>query len=112
MSKNILVVGGANGIGWATVKELLKQQNTVIIADCDKTRLKELRQESNSLKFIDLDLSDKASRIAAMDVVKVQFGKIDALVVTAAIHSCHPVEHLTDEMIDQEIEGQYGIKEN
>lgn len=103
ISKKILIVGGASGIGWATAQHLLSQASyEVLIADCDPKRLGELRtqKELKNLTVFEMDLTDRQSTIQALDFLKNRYGKIDAVIITAAIHTCYPIEHLTDAMID------------
>lgn len=102
--KRILVVGGGNGIGWATVRQLLADTDAeVIVADCDKTRIDELRNQTELRKFavLDMDLTDLQSVSKAIDFMIRHFVKVDVLIISAAIHTCYPIECLTDVMIDR-----------
>lgn len=106
-SKNILIVGGASGIGWATVQQLISQtKDTPIIADCDERRLEEVRiylkaKKGRTIDALKMDITDPTSIQAALEFVNKKYGKIDGLITSAAIHSSHPAEYLTDQMIDQ-----------
>ena len=96
--KRVLVVGGANGIGFSTALQLAKD-NEVTIADFDKKRLIEISQKNANCNFIlsEMDLTSDASRNKLIQSLQ---GKIDVLILSAAIHMCHPVEYLSEEMID------------
>ncbi|MDR3623845.1 MAG: SDR family NAD(P)-dependent oxidoreductase [Chlamydiales bacterium] len=102
-----LVVGAASGIGRAVVSSLLDQSNDfVIAADCDLMRLKEVKtllKAKNVSKFetLKLDISDPVSIQQTVQEIEKVYGKLDTLIVTAAIHSACPVEYLTDSMIDR-----------
>jgi len=49
--KVALVTGGSAGFGWALTRALVEAGATVVVADCDETRLaeavKQLRQEGH-----------------------------------------------------------------
>ena len=107
-SKVILVVGGACGIGNATVTLLLSQNYRVICADINNEKLEEIKtnyedQFENQLFTHHLDITDRNSVSQCLNRIKSEFASLDSIVISAAAHSAHPVEFLTDEIIDQVI---------
>lgn len=93
--KKTLIVGGANGIGWALTQQLLHEANDeIIVADRDKKRI-------DNCTALEMDLADPASVDTVISFFSERRIKIDRLIVTAAIHTCYPFEHLTDQMIDE-----------
>ncbi|BCA54087.1 hypothetical protein W02_12270 [Nitrospira sp. KM1] len=100
--KNVLVVGGARGIGRITVDLLLAQSEHVLIADRDERELGKCRTEwgEKGLTFR-MDLTDKGEVSRTLDWVKEQVGALDVVVVTAAVHNTYPAEYLPDEIIDR-----------
>jgi short-subunit dehydrogenase len=101
-SRNILVVGAANGIGKSTVDSLLAKGYEVAAADCDIENLKKLQilNSDKALHLLELDITKKESITSAKDWVKENFSQLDNLVITAGRHNTCPVEYLSDETID------------
>ena len=99
--KRILIVGGASGIGRESVEVLLANGFHPLIADNNEEKLKECKKKwPGSCRFIHLDITDQSSVKEGIDRVCDYAGKLDAVVITAAIHSCYPIEYLTDDVID------------
>lgn len=82
-----LVTGGASGIGRATVLELARNGASVICADLNDAKGRELTEEAakSGLKvdFVHIDLSDSKSIRAAAEEVLKRHGKVDILVNAA-----------------------------
>ena len=100
--KRILIVGGASGIGHESVELLLSNGLHPIIADNNEERLKECQNKwPGSCRFIHLDIANQSSVKDGLNRISEYVGTLDAVVITAAIHSCYPIEYLTDEVIDR-----------
>ena len=102
--QNVLVVGGASGIGKATVKKLLEDNYKVIVVDLDRERLELIKNEyisrkKNSLSTLPLDITDKSEVTEGLRWITEQFGHLDCIVISAGIHSTYPVEYLPDDVI-------------
>lgn len=99
MPRKILIIGGANGVGRATTEQLLAQTNDeLIVIDRDQKKLSEIQARAKrNFETLVLDMTDRAGVLKMASLL----GKIDALVICAAIHSSYPAEYLSDEMIDQ-----------
>jgi NAD(P)-dependent dehydrogenase (short-subunit alcohol dehydrogenase family) len=102
-NRTVVVVGAAQGIGKATVEELLKKKYTVIGADVDEEKLEILRQSNSSSSFSTqkFDITHNDSVLNLRNKVKAEYGSIWGLVITAGIHSTCPIEYLKDETIKQ-----------
>lgn len=107
-SKVILVAGGASGIGNATVIALLTQNYRVICTDINNDKLEAIKTKhkdriENQLFVHHLDITDQNSVSQCLSWVKKEFESLDSIVISAAVHSAHPVEFLTDDKVDQVI---------
>jgi NAD(P)-dependent dehydrogenase (short-subunit alcohol dehydrogenase family) len=107
-SKLILVIGGACGIGNATTSVLLSKSYRVICADINYEKLGEIKtnykdQFENQLFTYYLDITDRNSVSKCLSWIKNEFASLDGIVISAAVHSAHPVEFLSDEIIDRVI---------
>jgi NAD(P)-dependent dehydrogenase (short-subunit alcohol dehydrogenase family) len=102
------VVGGACGIGNATVATLMAQNYRVICADINSEKLEELEiKYKNKLKrqFFThyLDITEKQSIKQCLGWIVNEFKSLDSIIISAAVHSTYPVEFLTDEIINKVI---------
>lgn len=102
--KVVIVTGGASGIGYAIVEELLAAGAKVQLADVN---LLEGEIKNNpQLNFIQLDISDRTSVQAAIDNILAKHGHIDALVNNAGIN-------LPRLLVDpKQSHSQYELKDN
>lgn len=82
--KNIIVTGGASGIGLAVVRELLRSGAGVAI--CDMQAPSELDHGSGRYEYINTDVTDRASVENMVARTKSIFGSVDALVNNAGIN--------------------------
>ena len=83
--KSIIVTGGASGIGYATVEELLHDGAYVTVCDINPTA-PEFDLGSGKLLYVQTDVTSKASIDAMIAKVIETFGKIDVLVNNAGIN--------------------------
>ncbi|UDF04867.1 glucose 1-dehydrogenase [Asticcacaulis sp. AND118] len=83
--KVALVTGGAQGIGEAIVRSFVAEGARVVIADIDPEEGGALAAELPDAVFRQLDVSDEAQWIAALDSVVADFGRLDVLVNNAGI---------------------------
>lgn len=90
MSKVILVTGASSGIGEATVLRLLKDGATVYAAARRVQRMQGLHQAG--ARILALDLTEDASIVAAIETIKKDSGKLDALVNNAGYGSYGALE--------------------
>jgi NAD(P)-dependent dehydrogenase (short-subunit alcohol dehydrogenase family) len=83
--KNILVTGGAQGIGKIMVRKLLAARYAVTVFEIDQEALDELTAEfqSENLLAIPVDVSDEERVKAGINQSLERFGRIDGLVNNA-----------------------------
>ncbi|KAF8993511.1 hypothetical protein BDQ17DRAFT_1368254 [Cyathus striatus] len=107
-SKTILVTGSNTGIGFEVVRVLTQKGHNVYLCSRNEAAGKELseaklREESLHVKFVQLDVTDKASIIRAKDTVEKAEGKLDILVNNAGVagweYSQDPYE-MSEDLID------------
>jgi len=89
-----VVIGSAGGIGKSTASLLIQAGYRVIGADLRKT-------EIPSVESFELDITDRTAASQFAQILLQREEKVDALVVSAAVHSTHPAEFLPDQLIDQ-----------
>jgi len=85
---SVIVTGAANGIGKACTQNLLQKQHRILAVDLEMDILQKAhRQEHPNLVLSPADISipEDCSRVVARAVK--QFGRIDALIHWAGVHS-------------------------
>lgn len=95
--KNIIVTGGAQGIGKIISKQLLAKGFSVSVFDIDEEALSEFRLEINSeqIEFFQTDVSDEKSVEKSIQLSFERFGNISGLINNAAIQTDKPVIELS-----------------
>lgn len=102
--KNVLVTGGAQGIGFEISKLFLEAGANVTVADYSQTALDSAKRELSSfstLKITTLDVSDRKSCQAMADAIA---GNLHVLVNNAGITRDKSLAKMTDEDFDQVIQ--------
>jgi len=88
-----LVTGGAQGIGRAIVDALAVDGHRVVVADILDDAAQQAAMEVGGLA-VHLDVTDRASVDAAVELVEQQLGTIDVLSITpggmSSVHSWTP----------------------
>lgn len=97
MNKNIIVTGGAQGIGKVTAQELQKHGYQVSVFETDEEAIEEFQAEAglNNVMFFKTDVSDETSVQQSISASAKHFGNISGLVNNAAIMIHKPVTELT-----------------
>jgi NAD(P)-dependent dehydrogenase (short-subunit alcohol dehydrogenase family) len=97
MKKNIIVTGGAQGIGKIISRELLANGYAVSVFDIDGEAIAELVEEfhADDLLALETDVADEAQIIASFRASSLRFGRIDGLVNNAMIERSKPLGELT-----------------
>ncbi len=83
--KSIIVTGGASGIGYATVQELLNDGAYVTVCDISE-KAPEFDTSCGKLLYVQTDITSKASVDAMVAKTIEAFGKVDVLVNNAGIN--------------------------
>ncbi|MBL4752354.1 MAG: SDR family oxidoreductase [Flavobacteriales bacterium] len=101
--KNVLITGGAGGIGRLVAEEMAASGATVILWDLNEKRLKEaakLIEDQGGRVFTHVcDVTDRKAVYATMDQVKRDCGNIDILINNAGVVTGKAFWDLTDEDI-------------
>ena len=97
MVKNIIVTGGAQGIGKITSLELLKNGYSVSVFEVDEEAIEEFNSDINSdrLAFFKTDVGNEESVKQSNESALKRFGNISGLINNAAIHANKPVTELS-----------------
>lgn len=90
MAKVVLITGASSGIGYTTAELLAKQGHKVYAGARREDRMEPLR--ALGVTPLTLDVTDRASCLAAAELVKSREGRIDVLVNNAGYGSFGPIE--------------------
>ncbi|MGE0021422.1 MAG: SDR family oxidoreductase [Draconibacterium sp.] len=91
--KNIIVTGGAQGIGKVIAQQLLKKGFCVSVFDIDVEAIEEFKNETKSehIAFFETDVSDEENMQKSILGAVQKFGNISGLINNAAIQIDKPV---------------------
>jgi NAD(P)-dependent dehydrogenase (short-subunit alcohol dehydrogenase family) len=97
MTRNIIVTGGAQGIGKIISKQLLEKGFCVSVFEIDEEAIEEFKTElkSENIAFFKTDVSNEESVRKSIADSAERFGSISALINNAAIQIDKPVTELT-----------------
>ncbi|WP_423128315.1 SDR family oxidoreductase [Gaoshiqia sp. Z1-71] len=97
MKRNIVVTGGAQGIGQIIVRELLANDYRLTVLDVDAEALHELKTACNTPDLIAClaDVSDEKQVESVMKQAVHEFGRIDGLINNAAVQAGKPLGDLS-----------------
>jgi D-xylose 1-dehydrogenase len=99
--KVVLLTGGANGIGAATVRAFAQQGAKVEFCDVDVKAARTLERDLSSVNFSQVDLTNERQIIGWIAAAAKRNGRIDVLVNNAAIDPRIPLETLTVEKLEK-----------
>ncbi len=85
MNKNVLVIGGSKGIGFATAKKFIKNGFNVIITGRNAERLKKASTELNNCPYLEWDIGDVSKAEEYVEKAHNFYGDIDVFVNNAGI---------------------------
>jgi len=81
----IVITGGGNGIGRGLAKAAAQAGARVVICDVDRAAMDAAKAEHPNIVAVTLDVSDRAAVFEAFGRIEKECGKIDGLVLAAAI---------------------------
>lgn len=84
--KTVIVTGGASGIGYACVSELLRDGANVVVSDMNPTAPEFPDAAEGQLLYVTTNVTDRESVKAMVDATCAKFGGIDVLVNNAGIN--------------------------
>ncbi|MGB5862946.1 MAG: L-iditol 2-dehydrogenase [Sulfitobacter sp.] len=100
--KTALITGAARGIGQAFAQRYIAEGACVVIADIDEGAAKKTAAAlGESAVAVHMDVSDRASILAAVDTSVQHFGHIDILINNAAVFTAAPIVDITPEEFDR-----------
>ena len=103
--RNVLIVGGASGIGRITSELLLEQHYQLFVADNNEQKLNEYREQwDGRCKTFLMDISKQDSVRRCLSWIRNNEGALDVVVITAGVHCTYPVEYIPDEVIDRVVD--------
>ena len=91
-----VVIGSAGGIGKCTA-EKLSGEYRVIGMDL-------VTADYPGVQSVQVDITDRDAVLGCVSSIQSRGEKVSALVVSAAVHSTHPVEFLPDDLIDSVVD--------
>lgn len=101
--RKILVVGGACGMGAATVTKLYREGADLIVLDLNEEAMEELIEDEGlaggpgTLHFVSGDVNDPTVRKKAIEYAKNEYGTLDALLYIAGVLDLMCPAHKTDD---------------
>ena len=97
MKKNIIITGGAQGIGKIVSKELLKKGWMISVFEKDEEAIEDFRKEIKTveLSFFTVDVSNETSVRNAVEAAAAQSGNITGLINNAGIMVRKPLTELS-----------------
>jgi len=102
ITQSVIVTGAASGIGKACVDYLLKNGHRVLAVDLDLDRLNTgFTDPDQKLDFCAADISKTEDCSAIVDQAENRFGKVDALIHWAGIHSTKTWDEITSQDFDR-----------
>jgi len=108
-NKNVLITGGALGMGRSLAGLFLKEEARVAIVDIRKDILEKTKEELSSatnegnVVAYKCDISDRKAVYALADKVEKEFGVIDILVNNAGVVKSNPFLDKPDEVIEKTV---------
>jgi NAD(P)-dependent dehydrogenase (short-subunit alcohol dehydrogenase family) len=105
MKRNIIVTGGAQGIGKIISQQLFENGFCVSVFDIDNEAIEDFQNEINSenIAFFKTDVSDEENVQKSISESFLKFGNISGLINNAAIQIDKPITELTLEEWNQVI---------
>ena len=101
--KVAVVTGGNSGIGYAAAKDFIDNGAKVVITGRNAEAVNRAAEELGAVGIV-ADQSSLADTDSLVNQVKSQFGKVDILFINAGIVTMAPIEVLTEEQFDNNMD--------
>ena len=101
--KVAVVTGGNSGIGYAAAKDFIDNGAEVVITGRNAEAVNRAAEEIGAVGIV-ADQSSLADTDSLVNQVKSQFGKVDILFINAGIVTMAPIEVLTEEQFDNNMD--------
>ena len=101
--KVAVVTGGNSGIGYAAAKDFIDNGAKVVITGRNAEAVNRAAEEIGAVGIV-ADQSSLADTDSLVNQVKSQFGKVDILFINAGIVTMAPIEVLTEEQFDNNMD--------
>lgn len=101
---NVIVAGGATGIGRAAVRGFRARGDNVLLVD-HRPQAADLAAEQapGAIRFIQRDLSERDAPAQIVAAAVAEYGSLDTVLITAALMLSAPLSEWTHEMWDQSV---------
>jgi dihydroanticapsin dehydrogenase len=101
---NVIVAGGATGIGRAAVRGFRARGDNVLLVD-HRPQAADLvtEQAPGAIRFIQRDLMEPTAPAEMVDAAIAEFGSLDTVLVTAALMLSAPLAEWTPDMWDRSV---------
>lgn len=96
-NRNIVITGGAGGIGFAMATEFINRGNTVVIVDNNAEALAQAKQQIPALITKTVNLTLNEERIALAQWLRTDFPDLDVLINVAGIQKWLNLQNMADD---------------
>lgn len=107
-NKVVIVTGGAQGIGFATVRKFLDEGAKVAVcdvrADAVHDAVRRLKLNGEIVEGHEVDVTDRAQVKAMVDKVHAAYGRVDVLINNAGITLDARMQKMTEDQFDRVID--------
>ena len=102
VGKNVLITGGSGGIGKATAKRILAEGGRVLITGTNSDKLDATKAELPAAAILVNDAGDPSAAERLGDVIKTEFGELDAAFLNAGYAMFAPHAEITAAEFDRQ----------
>lgn len=119
-NKNILITGGAGGLGWGMAVECAKAGAKVILTDINDKKGQEVLDEilkiSQGHSYVHMDVKEINQFINIVDQIENEIGPVDVLINNAGVNNLRWVTDMTEEdwdnVFDTNLKGHMFLTKN
>jgi dihydroanticapsin dehydrogenase len=101
---NVIVAGGATGIGRAAVRGFRERGDNVLLVDHRPQALDLAKEEApGRIRIVQRDLAEPNAPVETVAAAIEEFGSLDTVLITAALMLSAPLDQWTGEMWDRSV---------